>query len=73
VLDRDRHRCVVCGATARLEVDHIEPGDDHSLANLRTVCTRCHLRKSAAEGGRAKARKYQRLREPERHPGLRAP
>jgi 5-methylcytosine-specific restriction protein A len=70
VLDRDGHRCTCCGSSLRLQVDHVQPGDDHSLGNLATLCAACHLRKSAAEGGRARAEKHSARRPPERHPGL---
>ena len=41
VLNRDGHRCVMCGSTGPLDVDHIQPisqggGDD--MPNLRAVC-----------------------------------
>lgn len=56
------------------EVDHIEPGDDHSLANLRPACSKCHGRKSADEGNAMKARlKAARFRPARRHPGWRPP
>lgn len=54
VLERDGHRCYRCGAHAD-EVDHVEPGDDHRIENLAAICTTCHRRKSASEGGRARA------------------
>jgi 5-methylcytosine-specific restriction endonuclease McrA len=41
VLARDGHRCVICGSTQRLEVDHIQPvaaGGTDDPRNLRTVC-----------------------------------
>lgn len=48
--------------------DHIRPGNDHGLDNLRWLCPPCHLRKSGQEGaaGRPPLR-----RAPETHPGLR--
>src|SRR3954451_10724977 len=64
VLNRDGHSCVECGSTQHLQVDHHHPGDDHSVANLRALCASCHLRKSAAEGGRAKAKKQGSARRP---------
>ncbi|MEU7217989.1 HNH endonuclease [Nocardia iowensis] len=56
------------------EVDHIRPGGDHSLSNLRAVCTPCHGRKSAAEGAaasvaRRRELRTRRFRPAERHPG----
>ena len=45
--ERDGHRCVKCGEAGRLEADHIKPlfrgGDVYDLANLRTLCRRCHI------------------------------
>lgn len=48
---RDSHRCVTCGQTRRLEVNHIEPrvgqgygwGCWNHLDNLETLCHWCHL------------------------------
>jgi len=60
VLRRDANSCYVCGDTAT-EVDHIVAGDDHSMANLAAICSRCHRRKSSREGNQAKRhrRKYE--------------
>lgn len=74
MLARDGQRCRLCGAPAT-EVDHVVAGDDHSLANLRALCRRCHARKSATEGARAAAqaravRRARYERAPEPHPGL---
>lgn len=45
IFDRDGHACVYCGATDRLEVDHIIPmakgGTDESH-NLQTLCKPCN-------------------------------
>jgi 5-methylcytosine-specific restriction endonuclease McrA len=47
---RDGHRCVECGTTEDLTLDHIHPraraGDD-SDENLRTLCRPCNSRKGA--------------------------
>jgi 5-methylcytosine-specific restriction endonuclease McrA len=75
ILARDHHQCQhirsdrnrICGARAN-QVDHIdqERRDDHSDANLQSLCQWHHQRKSSAEGGRGNRRK-----EPaRRHPGL---
>lgn len=48
--------------------DHIEPGQDHSLNNLRWLCPPCHNTKSGREGALARPRLN---RAPEPHPGLR--
>ncbi len=41
VLDRDNHRCVRCGATKNLVLDHID-GPDNAPDNLQTLCSPCH-------------------------------
>ena len=50
VLDRDGHRCVYCGATERLSLDHVMPfsrgGSDHP-ANLQALCLPCNWSKGA--------------------------
>ena len=55
-LDRDDWACVQCGDRRRLEIDHIKPVRDrpdlaYSLANLQTLCGRCHARKTRIEVG----------------------
>lgn len=45
VLARDRYRCVYCGATAELTVDHVLPqadGGSHDAHNLVTACGDCN-------------------------------
>ena len=74
-LRRDGNRCRQCGARAN-QVDHIRAGDDHSLANLQSLCSRCHASKSSAEGGRAvhkgkRDRGPKPWRVPKPQPGLR--
>lgn len=55
------------------DVDHINPGDDHSHANLQSLCHMHHARKSSSEGGvaAAKVRRQngQKFRRVEQHPG----
>lgn len=53
VLERDQHRCVMCGRTARdgitLEVDHrtaVASGGTNELDNLQTLCNICNSGKS---------------------------
>lgn len=49
---RDGGRCVVCGATTELEVDHrvaLENGGDNSASNLATLCDPCHKEKTALD------------------------
>jgi len=76
IIRRDR-ACVwelsdgtVCGAEGS-DVDHIEPGDDHSDENLRLLCAWHHQRKSSSEGGGAAARTRVRTHKPKpTHPAL---
>lgn len=49
-LDRDDHECCECGSGEDLEVHHVvsirefcDPEAAHSLSNLRTLCSRCHI------------------------------
>jgi hypothetical protein len=52
-------------------VDHVIPGQDHSLVNLRGICQWHHARKSAQEGVAARRERAEILfRKPEVHPGL---
>jgi 5-methylcytosine-specific restriction protein A len=53
VLARDEI-CRICNDALATEVDHIVPGDDHSLANLQGVCARCHAAKTRAEAAEAR-------------------
>ncbi len=55
---RDEYRCVLCGSTKRLEVDHIKSFARHpelraAIDNLRTLCSVCH-RKTDNYGGHSK-------------------
>lgn len=71
VLARDRRTCHVCGKPGADEVDHVRPGDDHSLANLAAICVPCHRRKSAREGAAAaNVKRLPRRRPAEPHPGM---
>ena len=48
VLRRDGHRCVYCGATERLTLDHVLPksrGGPDAWENLVAACTPCNNRK----------------------------
>ena len=57
VLRRDKGICYLCGQSGADTVDHIVPGDDHSLPNLASVHDRiaphCHRLKSSNEGNEA--------------------
>ena len=45
--DRDEWRCRKCAKPGRLEAHHITPlrkgGDPFDLANVETLCRRCHI------------------------------
>lgn len=81
VIRRDGGRCVWveddgtrCAETGSgpgggLEVDHLGSADDHSLANLRTLCKWHHARRTARQASAAAGPRLSRRREPERHPG----
>lgn len=48
VYERDRYRCVECGATDHLSLDHIIPwslGGEDTMENLQTMCRSCNSRK----------------------------
>lgn len=78
VLARDGYRCTEqtpqgrCVARAT-DVDHVVRGDDHSLANLTSLCSSHHAAKSAREGVEARQwARQQRKRPAPRDPfGLR--
>jgi 5-methylcytosine-specific restriction endonuclease McrA len=42
VVARDGNACVVCGATERLQVHHLEGWHDNAIEHLVTVCDPCH-------------------------------
>lgn len=54
VLKRDGHRCVKCGSSRRLEVDHKVASDDHRIEALQTLCAVCHRAKTQAEAAAAR-------------------
>lgn len=72
-LDPDDPRSDICGAYAT-DVDHKNPGDDHRMENLQSLCEPHHQAKSSSEGGQARAQKRReidsRFRRTEEHPGL---
>lgn len=77
VLKRDGYVCtwdlghgVLCGQPAT-DVDHIGDPADHSLQNLRSLCSPHHRRRSASQGAKAaQAKRIPRKRAEEPHPGL---
>lgn len=49
VLEKYKHECVKCGATEKLEIDHIHPVSKKGLnefSNLQVLCKTCNIRKS---------------------------
>src|SRR5690606_31657492 len=77
VLKRDGYTCtwinhngVRCDQPAT-DVDHIGDPADHSLDNLRALCSPHHSKRTAHQGGKAAhAKRIPRKRPPEPHPGL---
>ena len=75
VFARDGYRCVEIMPDGRRcvnpaqECDHGGDRLDHSLGNLRSLCTPHHKAKSSAEGGRASAvARKKKYRHPRRRP-----
>lgn len=59
ILDRDGHRCVACGATERLCIDHIIPrakGGTNDDDNLQVLCAPCNTSKGRKMPGEWKGR-----------------
>jgi 5-methylcytosine-specific restriction endonuclease McrA len=53
-LERDRHRCTICGSADELEAHHViaaEDGGPTALENLITLCSTCHDEIEAVEAG----------------------
>lgn len=52
ILERDSYRCRSCGRWGG-EVDHVVPlaagGAEYDPANLQTLCSGCHIRKTRRE------------------------
>lgn len=49
IYKRDGHRCVYCGNSKQLTIDHVIPkskGGKNTWENLVTCCTKCNLKKS---------------------------
>lgn len=52
VIERDGGRCVKCGSTDKLEVDHKVPilgGGSDDFGNLQTLCRKCHQCKTKVD------------------------
>jgi 5-methylcytosine-specific restriction protein A len=70
-LDRDGHRCVMCGQPSNI-TDHIvnyAAGGTDDVDNLQTLCTTHHQAKTQAEATAARWR-HKATRDAETHPGL---
>lgn len=55
VWERDKGKCVNCGSTLALEIDHIEPyavGGKTEVENLRLLCRSCNQRKAVLYFGK---------------------
>lgn len=53
VFERDSYRCVYCGSTEKLSIDHIYPwslGGSDLPSNLQTLCKSCNSKKGAKVG-----------------------
>lgn len=76
ILDRDAWTCQLRyeGCTGRATIaDHIVPhaeGGSDDPTNGQAVCPSCHDIKTRAEQARGRARRPQRRRPPQPHPGL---
>lgn len=74
---RDGHKCVKCGNTNNLEVDHIlntAQGGTHTLNNLQTLCHTCHKQKTRQEMSQGHKQRANRAKYPTQpHPGLKTP
>ena len=50
VFARDGHRCLKCGTTENLTLDHIVPkamGGTNKIVNKQTLCVTCNIEKGA--------------------------
>lgn len=50
-LERIGHSCAACGATGKLDVDHIKNRGSHynlrmNLSNVQYLCRPCHIQKT---------------------------
>jgi hypothetical protein len=63
VLDRDGHRCKLCGASGKLDAHHIIPLSETTLTaflvmNGVSLCRKCHSKTDSFGGGIGKKVKY---------------
>lgn len=53
IFERDGHRCIYCGSTHNLTVDHIKPrskgGDRWDASNCVTACRSCNQMKGSMD------------------------
>ncbi|MCX6162079.1 MAG: HNH endonuclease [Ignavibacteriae bacterium] len=57
ILRRDNHRCLYCGSTVNLTVDHVIPksrGGEETWENLVTACIKCNNKKGNRDPEEAK-------------------
>lgn len=48
ILKRDGYKCIYCGSTENLQIDHIKSvysGGENKIENLQTLCKSCNTRK----------------------------
>ncbi|GGX63295.1 HNH endonuclease signature motif containing protein [Streptomyces hiroshimensis] len=62
--------CRICDVRRSTQVDHIKAmTDDHRDHALQGICYPCHAQKSAQEGAAGRARRPDRRRPDDDHPG----
>jgi 5-methylcytosine-specific restriction endonuclease McrA len=62
VMERDGHRCVICGSDQRLHADHIKPTSRfpelmREVNNGRALCESCHRKTDTYGGNQLKGRR----------------
>ena len=61
VLQRDGHRCQVCGDSTNLSVHHIVPlsaGGDSTFSNLRVLCHSCHQKEHGHPASASRKKRF---------------
>lgn len=51
IMDRDGNKCLCCGSTEKLTIDHIVPkskGGGNELSNYQTLCGKCNNKKGTS-------------------------